>query len=124
MTLVTVGLSAGTLLAMALILTFVLGWANKTFHVEVDSRVEAIIEALPGANCGGCGFVGCGDYAEAIVAKNAEISLCNVGGASCARNVAAIMGVEVGESLPYRPIVHCGAAYPDRLHRHESAARA
>ena len=119
MTLVTVGLSAGTLLAMALILTFVLGWANKAFHVEVDSRVEAISEALPGANCGGCGFVGCGDYAEAIVTKNMEVSLCNVGGAACARSIAAIMGVEVGESLPYRPIVHCGAGYPNRLHRHE-----
>ena len=119
MTLVTVGLSAATLLAMALILTFVLGWANKTFHVEVDSRIEAISEALPGANCGGCGFVGCGEYAEAIVTKNAEVSLCNVGGASCASSIAAIMGVEVGESLPYRPVVHCGAGYSNRLNRHE-----
>lgn len=119
MTLVTVGLSAATLLAMALILTFILGWANKTFRVEVDPRVEAVIHALPGANCGGCGFVGCGEYAEAIVANNAPISLCNVGGASCASSIAAIMGVEVGQSLPYRPIVHCGAGYADRLHRHE-----
>lgn len=119
MTLVTVGLSAATLLAMALILTFVLGWANKAFYVEVDPRVEAISEALPGANCGGCGFVGCGEYAEAIVTKNAQISLCNVGGASCASSIAAIMGVEAGQSLPYRPVVHCGAGYTDRLHRHE-----
>jgi Na+-translocating ferredoxin:NAD+ oxidoreductase subunit B len=119
MTLVTVGLSAATLLAMALILTFVLGWANKAFHVEVDPRVEAIIDALPGANCGGCGFVGCGEYAEAIVAGNAGVALCNVGGASCASSIASVMGVEVGESLPYRPIVHCGADHSNRLHRHE-----
>jgi RnfABCDGE-type electron transport complex B subunit len=117
MTLVTVGLSAGTLLAMALVLTFVLGWANKTFHVEVDPRVEAINDALPGANCGGCGFVGCGEYAEAIVAGNTEVTLCNVGGAGCASDIAAIMGVEVGKSLPYRPVVHCGALYKDRLGR-------
>lgn len=119
MTLVTVGLSAGTLLAMALILTFVLGWANKTFHVEVDPRVEAIGEALPGANCGGCGFVGCGEYAEAVAAGNAEVTLCNVGGAGCASEIAAIMGVEVGESMPYRPVVHCGARHEDRLGRSE-----
>ena len=119
MTLVTVGLSAATLLAMALILTFVLGWANKAFHVEVDGRVEAICEALPGANCGGCGFVGCGEYAEAVVAGNAEVTLCNVGGAGCASDLAAIMGVAVGESLPYRPVVHCGAGYADRLGRSE-----
>ena len=28
------------------------------------------------------------------------------------------MGVEVGASLPYRPIVHCGAHFKDRLGRH------
>jgi RnfABCDGE-type electron transport complex B subunit len=117
MTLVTVGLSAGTLLAMALVLTFVLGWANKAFHVEVDPRVEAIGDALPGANCGGCGFVGCGEYAEAIAAGNAEVTLCNVGGAACASQVAAIMGIEVEERLPFRPVIHCGATYDDRLHR-------
>jgi Na+-translocating ferredoxin:NAD+ oxidoreductase RNF subunit RnfB len=119
MTLVTVALSAGTLLAMALVLTFVLGWANKAFHVEVDPRVEAINNALPGANCGGCGFVGCGEYAEAVAAGNADVTLCNVGGAGCASDIAAIMGVEVGESLPYRPVVHCGARYEDRLGRSE-----
>lgn len=119
MTLVTVGLSAATLLAMALVLTFILGWANKAFHVAVDPRVEAINEALPGANCGGCGFVGCGEYAEAIVAGDAELTLCNVGGAACASDIAVVMGVEVGKSLPYRPVVHCGAEYPDRLLRHE-----
>jgi len=119
MTLVTVGLSAATLLAMALVLTFVLGWANKAFHVEVDPRVEAIGDALPGANCGGCGFVGCGEYAEAIAAGDAELTLCNVGGAGCASDIAAIMGVEVGESMPYRPVVHCGARYEDRLGRTE-----
>jgi len=119
MTLVTVGLSAGTLLAMALILTFVLGWANKTFHVEVDPRVEAISNALPGANCGGCGFVGCGEYAEAVAGGNAELTLCNVGGAGCASEIATIMGVEVGESMPYRPVIHCGARYDDRLGRSE-----
>ena len=51
---VTIGLAAGTMLAMAFIVSYVLGWANKKFAVEVDSRVEAILEALPGANCGGC----------------------------------------------------------------------
>ncbi len=118
MTLVTIGLSAATLLAMALVLTFVLGWANKAFHVTVDPRVAAINDALPGANCGGCGFVGCGEYAEAVAAGEAAVNLCNVGGVACAQSIAAVMGVSVAESLPYRPIVHCGAGYAERLGRH------
>ncbi len=119
MTWVTVGLSAGTLVTMAVVFSYVLGWANKRFHVEIDPRVEAIIGVLPAANCGGCGFVGCSDYAEAVVDGKAELTLCNVGGASCAAEISNIMGVEIGESLPYRPIVHCGGNYNDRLNRHD-----
>ena len=29
-----------------------LGWAAKVFYVEVDPKVAAVEEALPGANCG------------------------------------------------------------------------
>ena len=112
---VTVGLAAGTMLAMAFVVSYVLGWANKKFAIEVDPRVEAVLEALPGANCGGCGYLGCGDYAVAVVADGAPVNKCPVGGESCAAAVAQIMGVEVGEALPFRPIIHCGAHREDRL---------
>ena len=114
---VTIGLAASTMLAMAIILSYVLGWANKKFEVEVDPRVESVSMALPGANCGGCGFLGCSDYAVAVVADSAPVNKCLVGGEACAAAIAAIMGVEVGETLPFRPIVHCGAHLQDRLGR-------
>ncbi len=119
MSFITVALSAGTLFGLAVILTYVLGWANKAFHVETDPRVEAINEVLPGANCGGCGYIGCGEYAEAVAAGQEDVTKCIVGGGSVTEEVAEIMGVEVGASLPYRAVVHCGANYPDRLQRHE-----
>ncbi|MGD9212541.1 MAG: RnfABCDGE type electron transport complex subunit B, partial [Desulfobacteraceae bacterium] len=119
MSLITIALSATTMLIMALLFSYILGWANKAFHVEVDPRIDAIMEVLPGANCGGCGFVGCGAYADAVVTQGAEVNRCPVGGASCAASVAEIMGVEVSQSYPYRPIVHCGATYADRLLRSE-----
>ena len=37
----------------------VLAVASRVFHVEEDPRVQAVLEALPGANCGGCGYAGC-----------------------------------------------------------------
>ena len=119
MTWVTIGLSATTMLTLAVVLSYILGWASKKFQVDVDERVLAIIDALPGANCGGCGYVGCGEYAEAIALEHESVAKCTVGGQTCARQVAAIMGVEIGETLPYRPIVHCGARYADRLGRNE-----
>ena len=44
-----------------------LGIAGKKFAVEVDEREEAILEVLPGNNCGGCGYAGCSGLAAAIV---------------------------------------------------------
>ncbi|GAB6144980.1 RnfABCDGE type electron transport complex subunit B [Desulfocicer niacini] len=116
---VTIGIAAGTMLLMAVVMSYILGWANKKFHVEVDPRVEAVTEALPGANCGGCGFLGCSDYAVAIVANNAPVNKCPVGGAACAEEVAVIMGVEVGDAVPSRAVVHCGAHTNDKAGKSE-----
>ena len=117
LTTVTMILAAAVLAILAVAMGYVLGWANRAFHVEVDPVVEAITDALPGANCGGCGFVGCSDYAETVASGNADVSLCAPGGAGCAERLAQVMGVEVSESLPYRAIVHCAAPAPRRLQR-------
>ncbi|MHC4563075.1 MAG: RnfABCDGE type electron transport complex subunit B [Planctomycetota bacterium] len=108
-------IAAATMLALAILMGYVLGWANKAFHVEVDPRIEHVEEALPGANCGGCGYIGCRDYAEAVVAAGEAVDLCPVGGESCAAEIAQILGVEIEQSWPYRPAVHCGASYDERL---------
>ena len=63
------------MIVMAVLFTFVLGWANRAFHVEVDPRIEKVMADLPGVNCGGCGYVGCGEYAEAVVLENAAVNL-------------------------------------------------
>ena len=54
--------------------------AAKMFYVFVDPKIEAVAEALPGANCGGCGFPGCGANAEAIVKGKSSASSCVAGG--------------------------------------------
>ena len=64
--LATLLLAAASLSALAVVMSYVLGWANRQFHVDVDPKVEAVNDALPGANCGGCGYVGCQEYAEAV----------------------------------------------------------
>ena len=50
-------------IAAAVILYFV---AQK-FKVIEDPRIDEVEDALPSANCGGCGFAGCRAYAEATV---------------------------------------------------------
>lgn len=69
--------------------------ASKIFYVYVDPKIEAIEEALPGANCGGCGLPGCNANAEAIVKGKASPSSCVAGGPELAAEIAEIMGVKL-----------------------------
>ena len=85
-----------------------LGIAGKKFAVEVDEREEAILEVLPGNNCGGCGYAGCSGLAAAIVKGEAEVGGCPVGGAPVAAKIGAIMGQEAGAQVHEVAFVKCG----------------
>jgi len=81
--------------------------AAKVFYVEEDPRVLEVEDALPGANCGGCGFAGCSAAAAAIVEGRASASICVAGGSDTAEDVARIMGVELGAAEPIRSYTQC-----------------
>ncbi|MBN2428333.1 MAG: RnfABCDGE type electron transport complex subunit B [Deltaproteobacteria bacterium] len=85
----------------------ILGLAAKKFAVEVDPKEEAILEVLPGANCGACGFPGCGGFAKAVVAGEADPSACSPGGSSVTAKIAEIMGVEAASAEPMVAVVNC-----------------
>jgi Na+-translocating ferredoxin:NAD+ oxidoreductase RNF subunit RnfB len=80
-------------LVLAALLGFLLGVFKKVFHVDVDPTQEAVRAALPGANCGACGFPGCDGLASAIALGEAPVNACPVGGPSVAAAVGKIMGV-------------------------------
>ena len=67
---------------VGLIIGIALGIAGKFLAVEVDEKEVAIREALPGNNCGGCGYPGCDGLAAAIAKGESEPSACPVGGLS------------------------------------------
>lgn len=92
---------------MGLLAGILLTAASAFFAVETDPRQEQITEALPGANCGGCGFAGCADYAEAVVKGTAEPNLCRPGGAEAAQKIGEILGKAVDISEPMVMTVHC-----------------
>ena len=84
-----------------------LGISGKKFAVETDERWEAIVDALPGNNCGGCGYAGCSGLATAIVAGEAEVNACPVGGAPVAEKIGEIMGVDVSAQERKTAFVKC-----------------
>ncbi len=97
---------------MGLIFGALLAIAAKVFAVEKDERLPQILEALPGANCGGCGFAGCAAYADAICKGEAGVSCCPVGGNEAASKIAEIMGVEASNEERMVSFVAC-AGNPD-----------
>lgn len=92
---------------LGLIFGLVLAAASKVFHVETDPRLDQLNECLPGANCGGCGYAGCGGYAEAVLNGEAEIGKCASGGNECAQAMAAIMGVKAEAVTRKVAMVRC-----------------
>jgi len=77
-----------------------LAMASKIFYVYVDPLIVAVDEALPGANCGGCGLPGCSANAEAIVAGKASPNSCVAAGEDVAEAIAAILGVTIEAKEP------------------------
>ncbi|MDZ7260928.1 MAG: RnfABCDGE type electron transport complex subunit B [candidate division KSB1 bacterium] len=85
-----------------------LAYASRKFAVEVDPKVELVLKALSGANCGACGYPGCSAYAEAVVQGKAEINSCTPGGQATANQIAQILGKEVvGAMTPVIAVVQC-----------------
>ena len=92
---------------MGAVFGLVLAIASKVFAVETDERLAPMTEALPGANCGGCGFTGCAAYAQAVIDGKAKIGLCAAGGQPAADTMAKIMGQEAVEAERMVAMVRC-----------------
>lgn len=91
-----------------LLLGLGLAIASKVMAVPVDETAEAITEALPGANCGACGFSGCAGYADALSkGTTTETGLCAPGGSEVAEAISAILGVDGGSVVPMAAVVTC-----------------
>ena len=81
--------------------------AEKYLSTPQDPRIETVAGLLPGANCGGCGFAGCADYARAIVMDNAPCNACAPGGAACANAIAEVLGRTAGSTEQRVALVLC-----------------
>ena len=94
--------------AVGLVCAIMLTVASKVFYVPVDETAAALREVLPGANCGGCGFAGCDDYANQLAANHeTPCNKCPVGGPTVAAKLAEILGVEAGSAEKEVAVVQC-----------------
>lgn len=92
-----IGSVAGILLAVA--------W--HFFYVKEDPCIESVTDALPGVNCGGCGFPGCSGAARAIVSGKAPVNVCSVGGFDVMQRIAGILDLKTAYDGPVIAVAGC-----------------
>ena len=80
--------------------------ASKFMAVEEDPRIEEVTNCLAGANCGGCGYAGCADYAKAVVMDGVPCDKCAPGGPKAAAAIAKIMG-GTASAVEKKAVVQC-----------------
>lgn len=114
-----------TVSAIGIISALILFLAAKKFYVFEDPRIDDVENALPSANCGGCGFPGCRNFADACVkADDLGTLFCPVGGNDTMKDVAEILGKAVTEKAPQVAVIRCSGSfeYRPRTNNYDGAA--
>lgn len=93
--------------AIGLVAAVLLALASHFLSVKEDEKVISVRSALPGANCGACGFAGCDEYAKAVAAGEAEVNLCIPGAQNVSDELSKILGVKGGTAEKKVAFVGC-----------------
>lgn len=103
----TVGIVAGILLAIAVVIVAAILIVGKLFKVDMDEKVVKILENLAGANCGGCGCSGCAGFANKLACGEGDLSACHVTSPEKKAEIAEILGIELKDEERTVAIVKC-----------------
>ena len=102
----TITLSVLILSLCGLLSGILLGLASWVLAVKNDPRIEAIEKILPGANCGGCGYPSCYEYAKSMVENDAEPNRC-VLAKNKSEEIGKVLGKTVSSKVPKIAAIKC-----------------
>lgn len=101
---IVVAISAG----LALLLGGIIMIVSKFFEVkDGDPRINEIKGHLSGANCGGCGYAGCADFAKALCEGKAEIDGCSATSKEEKIEISNILGISYSGGEDTFAVVAC-----------------
>ncbi len=114
-----------SLSTIGIVSAVILYFVARKFHVYEDPRIDLVEAELPSANCGGCGFAGCRNFAEVLVkSDNLNDIYCPVGGNTTMSKIAALLGREVVTQDAKVAVVRCNGRpeFRPRTNLYEGAA--
>ena len=88
----TFGITVGIMIGIAVLLGVLIMVISRFFHVEKDARIDEIVNNLPKANCGACGYPGCEGFAKALIDGKANVDDCKVSKKENKTEIANILG--------------------------------
>ncbi len=107
-----------TILSLSLlgaVASIVLYFVAQRFKVFEDPRIDIVEAELPAANCGGCGYAGCRNFAETLVkSETFEGLYCPVGGNETMSRIAGILGREAVKQDPRIAVLRCNGTCENR----------
>ena len=103
----TVGLVVGIIAILAIIFGLLIVLVHKFTYVKEDERISKTTEKLSGANCGGCGFAGCADFAKALVEGRTTLDSCNATDNDSKKEIALYLNIDYNDSVDKMAVVCC-----------------
>jgi electron transport complex protein RnfB len=102
---------------VAFVSAVILYFVAQKFKVSEDPVIDDIQAVLPAANCGGCGFAGCRNFAEALVKAPSFDGLnCPAGGSEVMSAIAKMLGKEAPVVDPLIAVLLCNGTPEFRPH--------
>lgn len=90
------------------VLGAVLVVASHFMALPENETEKAVRNALPGVNCGACGYTGCDGYAKALAeGTETKTNLCVPGSDDAAKQIAEALGVEAADVVEKVAFVQC-----------------
>lgn len=100
-----------SLSCLGVVSAVILYFVAQKFKVFEDPRIDEVADALPSANCGGCGYAGCRNFAEVLVKSETFDGLyCPVGGNDVMTKVGTILGRDTVAKDPLVAVLRCNGS--------------
>ena len=93
--------------AIAVIFAVLIVTVSKLCMIKEDSKTEEIKDCLANANCGGCGYAGCADFAKALAEGKATLDACGPTSKEGKKRISEILGIEYSDSKEIAAKTHC-----------------
>lgn len=97
----------GIVAVIAVIFAVLIVLVSKLCFVKENEKAKAVSERLAGANCGGCGFAGCADFAKALAEGKAKINDCGATSYEDKEEIAKILEIPFSASAKTFAVVKC-----------------